>query len=49
MICDPCKIPDHGKCKGDTWCDCQHQPPGTALPQTIFIEPIASAEEFGEI
>jgi hypothetical protein len=25
MVCDSCKERKHEKCKGDTWCDCQHR------------------------
>jgi hypothetical protein len=25
MICQPCKAKQHGKCKGGSWCDCQHK------------------------
>lgn len=32
MICGPCKKTDHHKCVGGTWCQCQHQPPGTGMP-----------------
>jgi hypothetical protein len=24
----------HGECPGETWCDCQHFPPGSAGPLT---------------
>lgn len=24
MICNDCKNKKHDKCKGGTWCDCQH-------------------------
>ena len=27
MICPDCKNQAHEKCKGDTWCDCQHRVP----------------------
>ncbi|WP_344971928.1 hypothetical protein [Streptosporangium fragile] len=27
MICDHCKQRRHEKCRGGSWCDCQHQPP----------------------
>lgn len=25
MICTDCKNQQHSKCKGGTWCDCQHK------------------------
>lgn len=25
MICRDCRAQDHGKCRGGTWCDCQHR------------------------
>lgn len=27
FICKPCIDSIHGKCRGDTWCDCQHKIP----------------------
>lgn len=27
MICSDCKKQKHRKCRGDTWCDCQHKAP----------------------
>lgn len=32
MICQPCRNLNHAACPGGTWCDCQHQPAGTATP-----------------
>lgn len=27
MICEACKYQVHEKCRGGTWCDCQHRAP----------------------
>jgi len=32
MICVPCRKHHHEDCPGDTWCDCQHQPPTASVP-----------------
>lgn len=35
MICEACRDRRHEKCRGGTWCDCQHQPPaGRDEPDT---------------
>ncbi|MFI6454346.1 hypothetical protein ACIBF6_22620 [Streptosporangium amethystogenes] len=26
MICQECKARRHEKCRGGSWCDCQHKP-----------------------
>lgn len=26
MVCPSCKDAEHEKCKGGSWCDCQHDP-----------------------
>lgn len=31
MVCKDCRGKKHDKCKGDTWCDCQHKAP--VLPE----------------
>jgi hypothetical protein len=41
VICQPCKERLHDRCRGGTWCDCQHRfnplvveiPPGLTLEQ----------------
>lgn len=45
MIDEPCKRGEHEKCKGGTWCDCQHKP----LTQVITLEGIESQESHGEM
>jgi len=31
MICRTCRERHHEQCRGDSWCDCQHQPaPGAS-------------------
>lgn len=32
MICKGCQDKHHEKCKGETWCDCQHKTPPEELP-----------------
>jgi hypothetical protein len=31
MICKKCRKDKHGKCKGGTWCDCQHRKPKVSI------------------
>lgn len=48
MICNHCNKPEpfeHAKCKGENWCDCQHNPPGYLQKQTIAIPAIESEEQ----
>jgi len=34
MICEACRERRHDKCRGGSWCDCQHRPPTPTPPAT---------------
>lgn len=33
MVCGDCKDRKHEKCRGETWCDCQHRKTVERVPE----------------
>lgn len=49
MICKRCRTGHHERCQGGTWCDCQHQPPGTGITDVVRARvPAGEAEAYRE-
>ncbi len=43
MICQSCKNKIHEKCRGGTWCDCQHRESVYVYKEAEFMEVLKAA------
>lgn len=43
MICQDCKNQQHKKCRGGTWCDCQHRGSIYVYEEAEFMEVLKAA------